>query len=95
MQAAPEQAMAGVKLWQDWAAKLGASLLDPGAPFGRVMKVSAAGAEPMNSDVVGMSILSAASMEDALAMVEGHHHLAWAPGCSILVQEEITIPEMG
>lgn len=93
-QATPSEAMAGVKLWRDWAIKLGTNLIDPGAPFGRAMTVTTSGSASATSDVVGMSILSANSMEDALEMVEDHHHLAWAANCSILVHEEIKIPEM-
>ncbi|MET4782923.1 hypothetical protein ABIB56_002936 [Glaciihabitans sp. UYNi722] len=41
-----------------------------------------------------MSILEADSMDDALRMVEGHHHLRWADGCSITVLEEMGVPEL-
>ncbi|MEO8686449.1 MAG: hypothetical protein ABI414_16600 [Devosia sp.] len=93
-QATQEEAMAGVQLWIDWAKKLGPHLIDPGRPFGRAMRVTPTGTAPANSDMVGLSVLEADSMEHALSMVEGHHHLAWAPDCSITVHEQIAIPEL-
>jgi hypothetical protein len=44
--------------------------------------------------VIGMSILQAETMDEALAMVDDHHHLQWADGCKIVVLEEVPIPEM-
>jgi hypothetical protein len=41
-----------------------------------------------------MSILQADSMDEAVAMVKGHHHLHWAEDCEIVVLEEMPIPEM-
>ena len=33
-------------------------------------------------------------MDEALKMVEDHHHLHWADDCEIVVLEEMPIPEM-
>jgi hypothetical protein len=93
-QAAPEEAAKGVELWVNWGRKLGPALIDPGKPFGRAAKVTRAGSEPIDSTVIGMSILEARTMDDALAMVDGHHHLHWADHCEITVLEEMAIPEM-
>jgi hypothetical protein len=93
-QATPAEAMAGMQLWVDWAAKLGPNLLDPGRPFGRAVKLTKSGASGADSNIVGMSILAAPSMDAALAMVADHHHLHWAPDCEITVHEEIAIPEL-
>jgi hypothetical protein len=93
-QATPEQAMAGVQLWIDWAKKLGPHLIDPGRPFGQAVKVTPAGAAPVSSDMVGLSVIEAADMDEALSLVKDHHHLAWAPDCSITVHEQIAIPEL-
>ena len=46
------------------------------------------------SRIIGMSILLAESMDDALEMVRDHHHLQWAEDCEIVVLEEMPIPEM-
>ncbi|MDB5528589.1 MAG: hypothetical protein JWR51_1692 [Devosia sp.] len=93
-QATPEEAMAGMHMWIDWAKKLGKSLLDPGRPFGRAVKVTAAGTTSSDSPIVGMSILEAPSMDEALTMVKDHHHLRWAPDCEITLLEEMPIPEL-
>lgn len=93
-QATPEQAMAGMQLWVAWAKKLGQKLLDPGRPFGAAMRVTPTGAEPIDSPVVGMSIIEAASMDEALGLVKDHHHLHWAPDCEITLLEEMAIPEL-
>ena len=47
-----------------------------------------------DTDVTGMSIIEAPSMDAALDMVENHQHLRWAEGCTITVLEEMAIPEL-
>jgi hypothetical protein len=92
--ATPQEAALGLQAWVDWAHKLGSALVDPGKPLGNATRVSQDGAERTQSDVVGMSILQAESMDEALALTKGHHHLTWAPTCDILVLEEMPIPEL-
>jgi hypothetical protein len=93
-QAAPEEAMQGMKLWVDWFAKIGPGLVDPGKPLGNAMTVTSSGVSKCDSDVIGMSILQANDIDEALAMVKDHHHLHWAPNCEIVVLEEMPIPEL-
>ncbi len=93
-QATPEEAAVGVKLWQDWTEKVGSALVDPGRPFGRNVSVTSSGAAPGDSTVVGMSILEAGSMAEAVELVKDHHHLGWAPDCEITVLEEMAVPEL-
>lgn len=92
-QATREEAMAGVQQWIDWSARLGDRLVDAGRPFGAGVKVTREGVEPADNPVVGISVLEAGSMDEAVAMVRDHHHLRWAEGCEIVVREEIAIPE--
>lgn len=92
-QATPEEAMKGAQFWMDWAQKIGSGLVDPGRPLGNAVTLTKAGREAHNSRIIGMSILQATSMEEALEMVDGHHHLHWAEGCEITVLEEMPIPE--
>ena len=94
-QATPEEAMAGMELWVDWAHKIGPGLVDPGKPLGNAHRVTAHGAATTESNIIGMSILQAESMDEALKMVKDHHHLHWAEDCEIIVLEELPIPEMG
>jgi hypothetical protein len=93
-QATPEEAMAGMQLWVDWTQKLGPGLVDPGKPLGNAFRVSTSGATRTECNTIGMSILQADSMDEALGMVKDHHHLHWAEDCEIVVLEEMPIPEM-
>src|ERR1700730_18305002 len=79
-----EEAMNGMQLWVDWAQKLGTRLVDPGKPLGNVVKVTPQGSATPDSDIIGMSIFQAESMDEALAMVKDHHHLHWAEHCEIV-----------
>lgn len=92
--ATPEEAQAGLHQWINWATKLGPALVDPGLPLANARDVTSAGVSAGDTDVVGMSIIEAASMEEAVGLVSDHHHLRWAPGCSITVLEEMGIPEL-
>jgi hypothetical protein len=92
--ATPEEAMAGVHQWVNWAQKLGPALIDPGRPLGNAISVKSSGSAATKTSVIGMSVLETESIEDALAMVQDHHHLQWADGCEILLLEEMPIPEL-
>ena len=89
-----EEAQQGMKLWFDWKEKVGSGLVDMGKQLGNAMKVTKSGITKSDSSIVGMSILQANSMDEALDMVKNHHHLQWAEGSEILVLEEMPIPEM-
>lgn len=93
-QATPEEAQQGLQLWIDWSARIGDALIDPGKPLGNAMDVTPSGVSRSSSDVIGMSILQAESMDDALRLVENHHHLHWAESCEITLLEEMPIPEL-
>jgi len=93
-QATPEQAQQGMQMWFDWKEKLGSSLVDLGMQLGNAVKVTKSGATNVDSNIVGMSILQANSMDEALAMVKNHHHLQWAEGAEITLLEEMPIPEL-
>ena len=93
-QATPEEAQLGLQAWIDWAEKLGPALVDPGKPLGQSRRVSTNGTAPGDTDIIGMSIIQAASMDEALELVRDHHHLAWSDDCTISVLEEIGIPEL-
>ncbi len=93
-QATPEEAMKGMKLWVDWAEKIGPALVDPGKPLGHVVKVTKTGMTDTDSRMIGMSILHANTMDEVLEMVKDHHHLQWAEDCEIEVLEETSILEL-
>lgn len=92
--ATPEEAQAGVRLWTEWFGQLGPALVDPGRPLGNARTVTRGGITAAPAGVIGMTILQADTMEDALAMVRGHHHLQWAESCTLTVLEELPIPEV-
>ena len=93
-QATPEEAAQGMKMWMAWKDKIGDGLVDMGKPLGNAMKVTKNGVTRSDTKVIGMSILQADNMDDALAMVKDHHHLHWADDCSIDILEEMPIPEL-
>jgi hypothetical protein len=92
--ATPEEAALGLKDWIDWSEKLGSALVDPGRPLGVSRRITQSGVTDGREDIIGMSVLEAESMDEALSMVENHHHLRWADECSITVLEEMGIPEL-
>ena len=89
-----EEAQQGVKLWVTWAEKIGTALVDPGKPLGNAIKVTKTGITKTDSEIIGMSILQANTMDEIREMVKDHHHLHWAEECEIVVLEEMPIPEM-
>ncbi|MEY9912330.1 hypothetical protein ABIA35_008591 [Catenulispora sp. MAP12-49] len=92
--ATPEEAQAGMLLWGEWFGKLGPAVVDPGRPLGNARTVTGSGITAAPTDIIGMTILQADTMDDALAMVRDHHHLQWADSCTITVLEEMPIPEI-
>ena len=93
-QATPEEAAQGMKLWMDWKEKIGDGLIDMGKPLGNAMKVTKSGITKSDSKIIGMSIIQAENMDEALDMVKDHHHLQWADDCEIVVLEQMPIPEL-
>ena len=90
--ATPEEMQEGMKPWMDWAAKCGDGLVDMGTPLAGGQKVTSEGTSSSDKQVVGYSILQAEDMAGAVAMLEGHPHLAWTAGCEIEVHESMPLP---
>ena len=65
--ATPEEMKAGMEPWIAWMARCGDALVDPGAPLGGGMNVTASGSSPSDKKVTGYSILQAENMEAAQA----------------------------
>ncbi|MFF0636307.1 hypothetical protein ACFYTS_27805 [Nocardia sp. NPDC004151] len=93
-QATPAEAAKGMRMWADWDTRLGPALLDPGKPLGNARRITPTETTETSSEVIGMSILQATSMDEALKLVDNHHHLHWADQCEIVVLEEQPIPEL-
>ncbi len=84
----PEQAAEGMKPWLDWKERYESSIVDFGAPTMSGENLNAAGSwRRSGGEVCGYSILRGESLEAVREMLNGHHHLNWAPGCSIDVYE--------
>ncbi|MFB7718917.1 MULTISPECIES: hypothetical protein [unclassified Nocardia] len=93
-QATPAEAAEGMQLWVEWSRRIGTGLVDGGKPLGNARRITPTGTSETDSGVIGMSILQAESMDEALELVGDHHHLHWAEQCEIVVLEEQPIPEL-
>ena len=89
----PEQRKAGMAVWQVWQEKAGSGIVDIGAPLDHLHTVTANGSSASNSTITGYSFLQAASMEEAVKLLEGHPHFH-VPNASIEVLEAVPMPGM-
>ena len=85
----PEEMQKGMEPWMAWAARCGDSLVDMGSPLGGGRNVTSSGSSPSGKDVTGYSVLEAETMEAALALLDGHPHLAWGEGFEIEIHESL------
>ena len=90
--ATPEEMAEGMKPWMAWAERIGDGLVDWGTPLAGGQRLSKSGASPSNSGVVGYPIIQAENIGAAQALLDGHPHLYWAPGCEIEVHECMPTP---
>ena len=90
-QPSPEDMKKNMEPWMEWAKKCGAGLVDLGAPLGGAQKVSKSGSSASSSTVMGYSILQADTMDQAVAMLKDHPHLAMMDSCEIEVHETMAI----
>ena len=80
----PEQMQAGLKMWTDWSNKVGGALVDFGNPLDEGKRVDEkSSVSDSDSQATGFSIIEAASLDDAVKLVEGHPHLHTPGGASI------------
>ena len=89
----PEQMKAGMAAWQAWYEKCGSAVVDKGAPLDKSTMVNRGSSEPHKTRITGYTILGAASLEEAIALVQGHPHF-YAPGTSMEVLEFVPMPGM-
>jgi hypothetical protein len=92
-QVTPEQAEAGMALWNEWAEKNGESIIDLGAPLGSGKHVEPDAVLPGTTQATGFSILEADSLDDAVRIVENHPHFH-TPNGTIDVLEFLQMPRM-
>jgi hypothetical protein len=89
----PTMAAAVMQAWNDWSGRVGDGVIDLGTPLGNGRRVTDDGAVVADTEVAGYSILQAADIDSALALLEGHPHLQM-PGASIDIHETLEIPGM-
>jgi hypothetical protein len=93
MKATPEQQKAGMEGWMTWGKKAAASIVDMGAPLGKAVRVTSAGAAPVSNDLGGFSIMQGESKEAVAETLKGHPHFTMADS-TIEVVELMPIPGM-
>ena len=75
----PEQGAKHMEKWRAWMGGLGDAMINPGVPFGPAKIVSSTGvsddAASKSNRVTGFSVVTAASMDAALAMAQACPHL--------------------
>jgi hypothetical protein len=89
----PDMAAAVMQAWNDWSARAGSGIVDLGTPLANSRRVTSGGAAEAGTEVAGYSILQAADIDSAVALLDGHPHLQM-PGSSIDVYETLEIPGM-
>ena len=92
-QVTPEQAEAGMALWNEWAEKNGDSIVDLGVPLGSGRHVESDAVTAGTAKATGFSVLEADSLDDAVRIVENHPHFH-TPDGSIDVLEFLQMPGM-
>ena len=93
MKASPEQQKAGMDAWMAWGKKAEATIVDMGAPLGKALRVTPAGASAVQNDLGGYSILQAESKEALADTLAGHPHFMMPEGV-IEITEIMQIPGM-
>ncbi len=93
MKATPEQQKAGMDAWMAWGQKAAASIVDMGAPLGKCLKVTPAGASASRNDLGGFSILQGESKEAVAELLKGHPHFM-TPDGFIEIVDMMAIPGM-
>jgi len=86
MKATPEQQKAGMDAWMAWGKKAHESIVDMGAPLGKTLKVTPAGASPIRNDIGGYSIMQGESKEVLAETMKGHPHFMMPDGFIEIVE---------
>jgi len=82
----PEQQKAGMEAWMGWSKKAGSSIVDLGAPLGRALRVTPAGASPIRNELGGYSIMQGESKEALAESLKGHPHFMMPQGYIEIVE---------
>ncbi len=89
----PEMGAAVMEEWNRWFGKVGEAMKDGGTPLMPGGNVSPSGAGEQPVDANGYSVIEAADLAAAKALLDGHPHLK-DPKNSVDVLEMLPIPGM-
>jgi len=89
----PEAGKEGMKKWKEWAAGLGASLINPGTPVGitKVLTKDGVSEVPSVHPIAGFSIIEAESMDAALELLKDCPHIHMMGG-TLEISEMLEMP---
>ena len=85
----PEEREESMKEWYAWKERIGAALVDFGAPLTAGKNLTPGGASDSGSDVAGYSIVQAEDLDSARQLFDNHPHLGWNASCNIELFETI------
>lgn len=89
----PEQGQEVMAKWGAWMEKVGSSLSDIGTPFGPGTSVVDDGSSGTAASLTGYSIIEAADMDAARALVDGHPYLSDSNGdYAVDIYEQMPVP---
>lgn len=89
----PEQGQEVMAKWGAWMEKIGPGLVDIGTPFGPGSSVVDDGSEGTAASLTGYSIIEAADMDAAKALVDGHPYLSDNNGdFAVDIYEQMPVP---
>lgn len=92
MKAPPETMKTSMDEWNAWMKKHEKSMVDSGAPLGKVMRVNKNGTSNIRNMIGGYSIVEAESLEAAAKIFEGSPHLSMMDDGWIEVIECVPMP---
>jgi hypothetical protein len=76
----PEEGAVQAKAWEDWMGRVGSALVDGGAPFGARTALADDGTTHETTDQNGYSIVEAANIKAARALLSNHPFLTEGKG---------------
>ncbi len=89
----PEQGESVMQKWQAWIETVGDDMLDIGAPIAKGTEIVDDGSSGTATQLNGYSILEAANMDAAKALVDGHPFLSDRSGAfAVEIQELLPVP---
>jgi len=91
-EASPEDMAAVLEQWGDWGTRCGDAIVEMGNPLAPGLDVTGDGAQPSDSTVTGYSLIQADDTDAAIALLDGHPHLAFDESARIELHQVTPIP---